>query len=310
MSVLEIVPFGEEHVPSAARLLADVHSAHRHFEPLLPERVDFEQQVVKEFENGSGTAAVTGDEVVGYLIGRRAENAVGAYVWSDIAGQAVREPTLVLDLYAKAATRWTEEGLTRHFVFVPPAPSLLDPWFRISFAISGAVAIRDTTETDSDRMPAGVLVRPSTPADLPDIARLAAVLQAELNAPPSFSGFPVVSEEQHLEEWAGTWDDDRRVHFVAERGGRVVGHVLLERPTAVDLRTPENSVDLSVATTDPAARGSGAGVAMTTHVLAWAREAGCTTMTTDWRISNLLAARFWPRRGFRVAFHRLYRSLP
>jgi hypothetical protein len=33
-------------------------------------------------------------------------------------------------------------------------------------------------------------------------------------------------------------------------------------------------------------------------------------MLTDWRVTNLLASRFWPRRGFRTTFLRLYRSIP
>jgi hypothetical protein len=33
-------------------------------------------------------------------------------------------------------------------------------------------------------------------------------------------------------------------------------------------------------------------------------------MVTDWRVTNLLASRFWPRRGFRTSFVRLYRSIP
>ena len=33
-------------------------------------------------------------------------------------------------------------------------------------------------------------------------------------------------------------------------------------------------------------------------------------MTTDWRVTNLLASRFWPKRGFRPTFLRLYRSIP
>ena len=33
-------------------------------------------------------------------------------------------------------------------------------------------------------------------------------------------------------------------------------------------------------------------------------------MTTDWRMTNLLASRYWPRRGFRETFLRLYRSIP
>ena len=33
-------------------------------------------------------------------------------------------------------------------------------------------------------------------------------------------------------------------------------------------------------------------------------------MGTDWRVTNLLASRFWPRRGFRTTFLRLYRHIP
>jgi hypothetical protein len=33
-------------------------------------------------------------------------------------------------------------------------------------------------------------------------------------------------------------------------------------------------------------------------------------MTTDWRAVNLLSSRFWPRRGFRPQYLRLYRSVP
>ena len=46
------------------------------------------------------------------------------------------------------------------------------------------------------------------------------------------------------------------------------------------------------------------------HVLTWAHEHGYAAMTTDWRMTNLLASRFWPRRGFRETFLRLYRSIP
>jgi hypothetical protein len=44
--------------------------------------------------------------------------------------------------------------------------------------------------------------------------------------------------------------------------------------------------------------------------LARAVEEGYRTMVTDWRVTNLLASRFWPNRGFRTSFLRLYRSIP
>ena len=57
-------------------------------------------------------------------------------------------------------------------------------------------------------------------------------------------------------------------------------------------------------------RGSGAGLALTAGTLAWARSHGYETLVTDWRVTNLLSSRFWPARGFRTSFLRLYRSIP
>jgi GNAT superfamily N-acetyltransferase len=310
MSRLTFVTFAEAHIAGAARLLAERHAAHRLLEPLLPPVSDFGRQVADEFEDATGTAAIAGGEVVGYLIGKRREDEIGPHVWSGLAGHAATDPELVRDLYAKAASAWVDAGLTRHFVFAPASPEFLGPWFRLTFGASGALAIRETSGRGDGTSTGEVRVRLSTPADLPDVARLAAFLEAELNASPSFSGLPVLSGPQHREEWSDIWTDDRFVHFVAERDGRVVGHTLLYHRPAGDLWVPGGSIDLGNAVSEPAVRGSGVGTAMTAHVLAWARDHGYSTMTTDWRMSNLTASRFWPRRGFREAFLRLYRSLP
>ena len=86
--------------------------------------------------------------------------------------------------------------------------------------------------------------------------------------------------------------------------------MLLYRRPADNLRVPPDSIDLANAATDPGLRGSGVGLALTAHALRWAQEHGYPTMITDWRMTNLLASRFWPRRGFRETFLRLYRSIP
>ena len=52
------------------------------------------------------------------------------------------------------------------------------------------------------------------------------------------------------------------------------------------------------------------GLALFAHAMTWAHEHGFTSMITDWRMTNLLASRFWPARGFRPTFIRLYRSIP
>ena len=78
----------------------------------------------------------------------------------------------------------------------------------------------------------------------------------------------------------------------------------------IGLARPERAAFLTFAATLPEARGSGAGLALTNAGLAWAREQGYPVTVVDWRETNLLASRFWPRRGFRRTFLRLYRSIP
>jgi GNAT superfamily N-acetyltransferase len=120
----------------------------------------------------------------------------------------------------------------------------------------------------------------------------------------------VPSRDELREEWHDTWENEQFTHFVAERDGRTVGHALLYRRPEGDLRVPPGNIDLAHAVTLDDVRGSGVGRALTAHVLAWAHEHGFRTMTTDWRSSNLLSSRFWPRREFRPQYLRLTRIVP
>jgi ribosomal protein S18 acetylase RimI-like enzyme len=76
-----------------------------------------------------------------------------------------------------------------------------------------------------------------------------------------------------------------------------------------DLLTPDGCCELSVAGTRPHVRGRGVGTALTHQNLRHAHEAGYDACLTDWRSTNLLAARFWPRQGFRPVAYRLVRRV-
>lgn len=306
--------FEDEHIFGAARLLGERHRSHRAREALLPDVADFLAQVEGERGGDLGAVALTDGVVTGYLLGKRKVDAIGPHLWSYVAGHAVRDPETVRDLYAVAADRWVAAGLSRHFVYVPAVAELIEPWFRLSFGASAALAVRSAPSGEvtavGSNVHVDVHVRAGVSADLHAAARLHRVMQEHLRRSPSFGGLPVDSEAASLEEWGGTWADERFQHFVAEQNGRIVGQALLYRRPAGDLRVPPNSIDLAGAVTEPEVRGSGVGVALTAYVLEWARDHGYETVITDWRMTNLQAARFWPRRGFRETFLRMYRSVP
>jgi GNAT superfamily N-acetyltransferase len=313
MARLEIVPFTDAYLDAAAALLAARHARHRTAEPLLPSGLDFRAEVEGEWraEGANGVFASRGAEPVAYLIA--SPFTVGdAPPWmrANVAGLAIEgDREAMRDVYAAAAQRWVDDGLTRHAVFVPSHDAeLVDAWFRLSFGASSYLAMRETGSDGGEPFDADVEIRAGTREDYEDAARLELEMSKAMLPSPSFSGVPLQAFDEILAEWR---EDDGSAYelFVAERDGRVLGHILLYRRPP-DLRVPKKSIDLAQASTEPEARGTGVGRALTAHVIRWAHEHDYPVMTTDWRLTNLWASRFWPRRGFRVAFLRLYRSIP
>jgi ribosomal protein S18 acetylase RimI-like enzyme len=310
MSTVEMIPFSERHLDGAALLLAARHERHRASEPLLPLLTDARAQVERVWRSATagGSAAVEDGLVAGYLLGEQREDQLGPHAWSEPAGHAVREPELVRDLYGVASRLWVDAGLTRHFVLVPALRDLVEPWFRLSFGASAALAVRETAVEAP--VATDVVIRESVPADIEAVVALDHILLEVNAAAPSFSSLRALGAQELLDEWRDTWESPDFVHFLAERDGVPVGHLLLYRRPAGDVRVPPDSIDLANAATVAEVRDQGVGRALTAHALTWAHEHGYTAMTVDWRMTNLHASRFWPRRGFRETFLRLYRSIP
>lgn len=306
MPELEVVPFADEHLEAAAGLLAARHTRHREAEPLLPADVDFRAEVEREWRQEGASGVFAGNA---YVIAAPQTFPTMSWMRVGVAGQAIEgDRERMRDLYAAASQRWVEDGHTKHAVFVPAYDAdLVDAWFRLSFGASAALALRETGSEES--FDGGVEIRRGTKDDIGEMARLDVEMSAAMQPAPSFSEMPLQPVEEVEAEWRDDPDQDAFEMFVAEREGRIVGHIVLYRRPP-DLRVAPNGIDLAAASTEPQARGTGVGRALTAHVLRWAREHGYPVMTTDWRMTNLWASRFWPKRGFRVAFLRLYRSIP
>jgi ribosomal protein S18 acetylase RimI-like enzyme len=253
--------------------------------------------------------AVVDGEVAGFLLGSVRENVWwNRHVWVGLAGHAAREPELVRDLYAAAAPRWVDEGALLHLALVPALSDLSEPWFRLAFAHMQAHGIRESGTAEGRPLPADLVVRPGTIDDLRATPSLVTQIWEHHTRAPTFTGLTVPPAEAFLADWEETLAQPGAAYFVAEAGGSVIGHLLLEEEER-DLDTPSGSIYLAVAATLPEARGRGAGVALTEHALRWAREAGYPTVHTDWRVANLESSRFWPSRGFRETFYRLARRV-
>jgi ribosomal protein S18 acetylase RimI-like enzyme len=291
-------------------LLAERHERHRAAEPLLADAGDAAALVAEAWKQDgtSGAVAASAGEVVGFLLGSVKENRWwGRHVWIDLGGHAARDPEVVRDLYRAAAPRWVADGAQLHVALVPAVPRLAEPWFRLAFAHMQAHGIRESG-ADARPLPEGLTVRTGTIDDLRTAPQLVTQIWEHHRQAPTYTGLTLPSVEEFLADWEETLALPDTAYFVAELEGDVCGHLLLEGEEP-DLIGPPGSIYLAVAATLPEARGRGAGVALTDHSLAWAREAGYATVHTDWRVANLESSRFWPARGFRETFWRLARRV-
>ena len=322
MGRLELVPFADDHVEEAGRLLAARHARQRRDEPLLPERYEDpaaardELRAVWQAEDVSGAAALRGDGLVGFLLGApRDADTWGDNVWVEAAGHAVEDAEDIRDLYSLASARWYEDGRRRHYAVVPANdPVLVDAWFRLGFGQQQAQAVRELpTEAGvggDDRFE----IREPRADDVEALIDVDLVLPTHQQAAPVFSERPLPTRDLVRDEWHKTLAGDEERILIGCLDGRAVAcWSTCDARLSIHyhgLTLPERASYLAFAATLPEARGSGIGVALTDAVLARAREDGYESMLTDWRVTNLLASRFWPRRGFRTTFFRLYRSIP
>jgi GNAT superfamily N-acetyltransferase len=321
MRGLAIEPFSGEHLDAAAELLAARHARHRRVEPLLPARFEEPSAARTEVEalwhahDATGAVAVRDGRMVGYVIGAgKGEDIWGPNVWVEPAGLAFEEPEVARDLYAALAADWVGAGRTRHYVQVPASEeALVESWFRVGFGQQQAHGVR---ELDAQRVEAShVTVREAGEADVDALVALAPVLAHHQQRSPVFSGRPVTETDDEIrEDIVKDLTDGSIGNLVAEADGRIVSNFVLAPVEHSSMHTslarPEGAALLGWAATQPQARGSGAGLALMDASLAWARDRGYSSMVTDWRVTNLLASRFWPRRGFRETFLRLHRSIP
>ena len=322
MARLELEPFSDEHLDDAARLLAARHARHREAEPLLSARFENPAAAGGELERAwrakgaSGAVALRGGGLTGYLIAAPRDDRVwGENVWVEAAGHAVEEAEDARDLYAAAAARWVDEGRTRHYTLLPASDAaLIDGWFRLGFGQQQAHAIREVPGRTELHVLDDVEIRRPTEDEIEALIEVDLALPRHQRSSPVFSDRPLPSDQEVRDEWVDTLSGDEEDVLVGYREGQPLAcWSVVDAQTSShfrDLSLPERSCYLAFASTVPDARGTGIGVALTDASLARAADRGYAVMVTDWRVTNLLASRFWPRRGFRTFLLRLYRSIP
>jgi GNAT superfamily N-acetyltransferase len=298
MPGIDLQPLAGDLRAECAALLAERYARQRAREPLFPAVDDFEPHLPPD-----GWVAVRDGTAVAYLAGE-VDGDVARVGFAGAAGSDADALTLC---FVRCAREWD----TQRFAISVPAgdEALIDAFFRLAFGCQVAWGIRESEPAAP--VDFGGTIRPGTRDDIDAAVDLELELHALQTMLPSWSGLPPADREAVRTEWSSGWDDTSDwEHLVAERGGEIVGQVVLYQRPEGDLRVPPANIDLALMVTRLGDRGTGVGSALVAHTLRRAHEQGYRSVTVDWRTVNPLAGPFWPRRGFRPQYLRLYRSVP
>ena len=254
----------------------------------------------------SGAEALRGGERVAHLVAKHGDSpSRGRHVWAGLADHSLaagESPELLADVYAVAGAHWVAEGRLTHIVEVPVGGPLPQLFFGLGFG-QEQVHASAPARSEPPSTPEGVTIRQASTDDIELLLDVVGAISEHQAGPPVWSGLPVPEREELRADWVEFLEDESAVILVAERDGTSVGYVAFhpdERPGVAHL---------PVAGTRSDVRGGGIGVALVEQALHRAHRAGFETVELDWRSTNLLASRFWPRRGFRPTHLRLRRDV-
>jgi ribosomal protein S18 acetylase RimI-like enzyme len=321
---VQVIPFDDGLLSQAGELLARRHRRDRVVLPGLPARFedpDVAREAIKatlQRKQAGGFAALEDGRLVAYLIGDMVvDNLWGRSGWVRTPGCAHAPDVgvgIIRDLYAALGARWVGYGIFFHFVLVPVAdPVLVQAWFSLSFGIEQVHALIDLGAINraSPSVPSEIEIRRAGARDRQHLAEMSDVIWKTQVQAPVWGVMMPETVGENVEGWGELVDQADVTVWLALMEGRVVGvqgYWPAERADD-NLLIPEECAHMSVAGTREEARGRGIGTLLTNHGLAQARLAGYRFCETDWRSTNLLASRFWPRRGFRPVAYRLVRRI-
>ena len=319
---VELIPFHAEMFDQAAQLLAAWHRANRRAQPDLPPGYEDPANAKRALaaaakkNYAAGVAAVNGSRLLGYLIGDLdIAQMWGRSGWVRSAGYAVADGQsleLLRDLYAVLGDQWVKAGCFNHHILIPAqAEELAKIWFSLSFGIQHVRAILalEGISLEKPSTPAGVNIRRLGPDDRELIADFSHLIwEHQVLAPVWAIHLPEIKDRQG---WAELAEDPQVVAWLATLDGQPAAtQSYYPSELGEDLLfVPENCAHLAAAGTQPWARRRGLMEALTRNGLADIYTRGFRWCETDWRSTNLLSSRYWPKQGFQPAYYRLARQI-
>lgn len=263
--------------------------------------------------NETGLGIFKDNELIGYIIGQvKLDTLRGRHIWVSYEGIALKSGhsfELLRKLYEKVSVLWLEQGCFTHYMVIPLGSTVyLEALQGLSFSIQQVHGVMKTADYVPFKVDSVIKVRRADRTDREVMGQMSNLINAYQNAAPTFE--PAWPERifDIKEGYKSTVDDEDATIFFALLDKKALGFQAYW-PTEPELMAPDNSVELSIAGTYASEMGKGIGKRLMNESILLLTEKGYSTITTDWRITNLSSSTFWPKCGFKPIAYRMVRSI-
>lgn len=212
---------------------------------------------------------------------------------------------VIYSLYTYAAKEWVNKGFRKHILDCISIDNYYDTLLNLGFAAEQVYAIKGLNEFVIDAR--DIVVRKLRGNDEDLLEKMADIIYSFQHVSPVF----VPADEKSVNEirngYKGLVDDDEVMFYIAEESEPAAFAALWENEE--EFLIPPRSVELSIVGTFLEMSSRGIGSRLIKYVVGEQRE-NYNWITTDWRVTNIKARRFWKDKcGFGVTKTRMIRLL-
>jgi ribosomal protein S18 acetylase RimI-like enzyme len=301
---MQILSLNAGHLSAAAELFARNFQTQRQLVPSLPDRFENPEEVStrlsRMLQNQSGVAAVSGDQLDGYLMWFSIDNfrnakrrAAYCPVWAH-AASAGQEKAVYQALYRAASAQWAADGCEVHAItLLSGEKAAVDTWFWSGFGLAVVDAVRPIAPLDM-AIPEGVTLRKANGSD----AHFLADLEAEhwrhyLEAPIFMNPSPPSTAVEFIE----LLNTSGSSAWLAFTENRPVGYLRLEPSSqgASEVVAADTTVSITGAYVTPHQRGRNIATVLLDAALKDYAAQGYRACSVDFESFNPEAAAFWMR---------------